>query len=436
MDLSKDSLFNPDDPDLTPCRWTANIQRCQDSSFFNIGIFISLAFSSLLVPSALLLLYLTSTKGRNWLRPWTWNTTSIYYASMGLTGSAYVLYGVIVYIDVPGPYWPRHMLFDLPYTLVLLGVVPILHTLTAPSSLSLPSGGHSQPARATIMYRLVQGLPAIILLAMLLVLFRALFTDWRMDLATDICTSISLGLTCITTMFMAYTCYVHGRRFSSLLNERILSIEEQAESKQSIAIYPVSNPNSSFHSSSRTSCKLNSEPSRSSKSPPTPLKARITITTNEARAVVRKVTYVNGIIALAATLSCVVSFIMCILPSRIFAIIPLSKVAFFSVQVAVPGLLEVTLLCNLYTEFSRRRTSKALCEQQAVSIFDQAKSLHHTIVHLSAHESRDALVDGTCMIQEEEEEEEGDDSMGREDLDYSTVTCAKTSKSSYGISFA
>ncbi|RKP12956.1 hypothetical protein BJ684DRAFT_20528 [Piptocephalis cylindrospora] len=348
---------------------------------------------------------LPRTKGRAWLRPWTWNTTSIYYVSMGLTGSAYMLYAIIVYVDVPSPYWPRHMLFDLPYTLVLLGVVPILHTLTAPSSLSLPSGGHGIHARPSIMYRLVQGLPVIILLAMILVFFRALLTDWEMNLASDICTSISLSLTCITTLFMSYTCYVHGRRFSALLSERILSIEEQAESRQSIPIYPISE----LHSSTRSFSHIGSSQMGMSRADPSrpnapPLRARVTLTTNEARAVLLKAVYVNTIIALAAALSCIVSFLMAILPSRVFAILPLSKAAFISVQVAVPGLLEATLACNLYTEYCRRRTNQALCEaQRSISLFDQAKSLHHTIIHSNGTEgSQTVLVEGTILIEEED----------------------------------
>ncbi|RKP13003.1 hypothetical protein BJ684DRAFT_20486 [Piptocephalis cylindrospora] len=388
MDLTKDSLYDWDNPANTPCRWSGNIHNCRDSEFFQIVTFISIGFSALLPPTVIYLLSLSRIRGWMWLQPWKWNTANIYYGCNGWTGLFFVLYDVIVYVDVPGPYWPRHLLFGISFSIFLSGIVPFLHTLTAPAALSLSSEGGSETPKPPLTHRIVQILPLLILLGLMFAIVRAVGMDHEMDVLADVFTSLCLGIYCVSTLLIAYTCCYHGSRFFSLLNAKILTVEGNtvgggnSKSKNFVASPPP--PESRAYRSlgrSISTMHLNDQPQSDGKDAAVcENSGGKSLTAIEARAALRKITYVNVLMFMVAAGGCVFTFLMTIMPSKIFTIMALSKLTYTFLQAGVPALLEAIVMANIITELRRRKSFHDYHNTPDISLVDQARTIHQTII--------------------------------------------------------
>ncbi|KAI9226954.1 MAG: hypothetical protein DHS80DRAFT_24724 [Piptocephalis tieghemiana] len=382
MDLTKDNLYDWTNPDNTPCRWAGNIQYCRNSQFFNAVTMLSLFISASILPTSIILMYQVKMTAHRWMRPWLWNVSTMFYGSCFLSAILFVLYDGVLLLDPPSPYWLRHTLFDLPFTTVLLGVIPFLHALTYRGALAVPNHLPGATPESTPLHRVVQLLPPLLVLSCLGITARAICMDMKEELGSEILTTVGLGAMGLACMGISMVCWICGCRFSATLNTRIATVEDglQGMRKTASRVY-YSNPQASAISGTHSNGI-----SPSVAVPPT-------LTVVEAKAVLQKATYLNFILGVSTGFSALVGFLMAGLRSDIFSIIPLSKLTFISLAVFVPLEMQVVILCCLYAELTRRRKKREIEIQD--SLVAQAMYLQE---NLGQHAHTPATIHHTTSL--------------------------------------
>ncbi|KAI9230949.1 MAG: hypothetical protein DHS80DRAFT_20948 [Piptocephalis tieghemiana] len=384
MDITKDSNYDPKYPNETPCRWTGNMGNCTDSEeYFKPVAMVSLVISLSMIPVSLFLIYLTCSRSFRIHRPSTWSSTTSFYLASGFFGVLLAMNDVLGILDPPTPYWLRHFFFDLPYNIILVGVVPYVTSLTTPVQTLMPGGSKIIKAKLPLILA-IRSIPAILLIQVICVFLRGLAIDLDLPMVSDTFTSIGLFLIALACFVISFACLFYGYRFSCTLRHSILLVEDVAGSKVKSASTPgycLPFPPRSTHlknvqSPSNTSFPGNNtlmDPSASRGLDSSMTSQSVNTTCNEAprinkrqftaieaRAVLGKVLYLNVILGIITLLSGICFSLMSILPSRIFTILILSKMVFFLLYVCSAASILLILLFNLFTEWNRRQSKKRL----------------------------------------------------------------------------
>ncbi|RKP12977.1 hypothetical protein BJ684DRAFT_16581 [Piptocephalis cylindrospora] len=336
-------------------------------------------------------------------KPRAWSASVSFHAASIIAGAFFSLNALLLILDPEWPMWLRYLVADLPFVTIVLGMLPYLHSLASPLRLPLPGYRDPFPTCAPL-HLILWTIPPLIGVHLGCMMVRGVMADMGDAASRDLWNGLAHFIIGFICLIISCTCGIYGIQFASSLRLSILIVEDGLEkvrssmcpSGQSSSVgmtdpIGLSHPPDLSHStgidpgmklhgiiSSTFRAFLNIVHHLASPLPAISTASR-TLTTIEARAVLRKVTYLNIILMVCNFTAGIMCITMAALPSMLFEIIPLSKAFFFFLLVSMPLKLQVVLLCNLYAEWIRRRSQRVLRAEEP-SLTTQAQEIQQSLV--------------------------------------------------------